>query len=410
MKIIKYTLLILCFFVTGCKGDSAYDLAVENGFNGTVEDYLESLKGENSNITIFDIFNSLVELGEYESDEYAVFINDYISSNLTDDTSSSITMNNSLASAVGIKVSFGTITKTYYAGSGVVYQLTEKGVAYIITNHHVVSNPNDKNSISDNIKIYLYGIETDDYAYTASYIGSHEECDISILRVQLDTSNKAKYVESVEIYDDRIYAGDYVYTVGNPLGYGLSITQGIISVDSEEISTSYDVRVMRIDVAVNAGNSGGPLFNKDGLLIGIVDAKIVDVEIEGICYAIPIATVSNIANNILKNSSNAKIVNIGFEYNTYSSSMYFDTSSLKYYIKEIVCVTEIDISSDAYQAGLRSGDQITSVVYNERKYSIERYFTLDDILYGCFVDDEIIVNTYRTSTQSTIQYTFILKY
>lgn len=407
-KIICLLQLLSIFMLAGCAGDSAYDLAVENGFNGTIEDYLESLKGQDSNITIQDIFNSLVEIGEYSSDEYTKFLLDYL--NYTVEIDSSIVMNNSLCSSVSIKVTFGTIIKSYYSGSGVIYKINDDSSAYIITNHHVVANPYDTEEISSKINVYLYGYEYDDYAYNAEYIGSLVDYDISIIKVNLDLNGNAKYTKEVSIYNERVYSGDNVYAIGNALGEGLSISQGIISVDSEEISTGYNVRVMRIDVAVNGGNSGGPLFNKEGLLIGIINAKVIDLEVEGMCYALPISSVSNIANNIISNNSDAKVVNIEFDYKTSSSAMYYDAVCMKYYIKEVVCVSDLSIVSDAYKLGLRVGDQITSFIYNGTTYTVERYFTLTDILLGCNNNDEITINTYRVDTKQIGVYTLYLSY
>lgn len=406
-KIICLLHIFGILLLSSCAGDSAYDLAVENGFNGTIEDYLESLKGQDSHITIEEIFNSLVEIGEYNEDEYTKFLLDYLNYSIEDD---SVIMNNSLQSSVSLKVTFGSIIKNTYYGSGVIYKLDGNGVAYIITNHHVLSNPFDREEISSKINVYMYGMEYESYAYEASYVGSLSEYDISVIKVNFDINYNAKYLKEINIYEDRIYAGDSVYAIGNPLGSGLSITSGIISVDSEMIDTGYNVRVMRIDVAVNGGNSGGPLFNSDGLLIGIIDAKIVDLEVEGICYALPISAVSNIANNIINNNSDAKVVSIDFGYSTLSSFMYYDVGCKKYYIKEIVQVGELSIVSDAYKEGLRTSDQITSIIKNGQTYIIERYFTITDILLGCNINDELIINTYRVDTKQNSSYTLTLKY
>ncbi len=403
-KIICIFNIIIVFLLIGCSGDSAYDLAVQNGFNGTVEDYLESLKGSNSNITITDIFESLVELGEYNSDEYLIFLKDYLSINCNDED---VIMNNSLCSAVSISSTFGNILKSTYYGSGVIYKIDNEGYAYIITNHHVVVNPNNFTDISSNIKVYIYGYEYSNYSYEASYIGSYSDYDVSILKVKFDLNGNAKYVQAADIYDDRIYVGDMIYAIGNSLGEGLSITKGIISVDSEEISTGYDVRVMRIDAAVNGGNSGGPLFNKDGLLIGIIDAKVVDEEVEGMCYALPISYVSNIADNIISNNSDVVLVDLEFTYKSTSSSLYYNQNNNKYYIKEIVVIDDLLVSSNLYKLGLRSGDQLLSIEYINKTFSIERYFTLTDLLFLFSADDQIILNTYRVDTQKFSSYTIV---
>ncbi len=392
-KILIVFSLISLFLLTGCSGKSAYDLAVDNGFNGTIEDYLESLKGDDApNITIIDIFNSLVEKGEYEENEYSKFINDYLNDYLKDSNDEEVVINNSLKSTVSIQTVFGT---SAYAGAGVVYEITQDNEAYIITNHHVVSNPNDKAQISTNISVMFYGMEYKDFAYSATYIGSMTSYDISVIKVQLD--EQTAFVEPVKIATSRVYAGDTAYAIGNPLGYGLSITKGIVSVDSEVISTSgySNLRVLRIDASVNGGNSGGGLFNKYGELIGIVDAKIIDEQVEGIGYAIPVSAVDGIAENIIRNQGEVKKVVLGVTPLLTSSYMMFDDLAQKYYIKEKITIQSISMGSPAFTAGLESGSELVSATIKGQTYLLERTYILSDLLFKVSENEEITIRTYK---------------
>ncbi len=410
MKKIIIILLICCtFFIAGCSGKSAYDLAVDNGFNGTIEDYLDSLKGNDADsITIKDIFESLVELGYYDSSQYTDFLNDYLNDYLKEQNDEEVTINNSLHSTVSICAYFTSNNSTSVSsGSGVIYKLNqETGEAYIITNHHVIAS---SSTISSKINIYLYGLEYENYAYNTTLIGYSEENDIAVLKVNFDLDENAKYVQVPYIYSGRIYIGDSVYAMGNALGSGIAATKGIISYDSEYITTSYgEIRTFRVDAALNSGNSGGPVYNKNGELIGIVDAKIVDESVEGFGYAIPISLVSNIADNIIRNESNPVVVSLGISTYIKSSTMCFDELDLKYYIKETVVVSSINITSNASIAGVAVGDQLLSITINGIEYEIEREFILNDLEYSFQSNDEICIKIYKYSSNEIVECNFVL--
>lgn len=391
-KIIIFVVTILTLALSGCYGDSAYDLAVKNGFNGSIQDYLESLKGEDAaNITIQDIFNSLVELGEYEEDEYSQFLNDYLNDYLKEANDEEVVRNNTLKSAVSITVSFSGSSSTY-SGSGVVYKI-EDNAAYIITNHHVVY---ESNTLAKNIYVYLYGMEYDQYKYTALYVGASAENDVAVIKITLD--DNSTYLEEAKISgDNRIYAGDDVFVLGNALGYGMSITSGIVSVESEYISTSNysNVRVFRLDASVNGGNSGGGAFNKYGELIGIVDAKIISEEVEGVGYAIPISTAKVIADNIIRNNSDVKRVILGIVSVVSSSSLHYDNDMQKFYITERIEIDSVNLYTTADSIGLKKGDELVSATFKGVTHNIERSFTLSELLYTADAGDTLEITVYR---------------
>lgn len=404
-KFYIFILFLSIIVLTGCSGKSAYDLAVDNGFNGTIEEYLESLKGKDAqDITIQDIFESLVELGYYDENQYQQFLNDYLNDYLKEQNDEEVIRNNTLKSSVSIKTGFSSsaTATTYYAGSGVIYKI-DGDYAYIITNHHVLYS---NGSISTNIKVYLYGMEYSEQAYTASYVGCMQSYDIAVIKIKLDSS--AQNYEAAKICTSRSYVGDDVFAIGNPLGYGLSITSGILSVDSEYIDTeSYDnVRVMRIDASVNGGNSGGGLFNKYGELIGIIDAKIVDEAVEGIAYAIPISSAYAIAENIIYNQSDVNKVILGITTGIGSSSMSFDEDALKYYIREKVIIDVVSLNTVASFSGLKAGDEIVSMTYNNISYTIERNYTLSDLLFLVKFGDTISIEICRNGQLMDIDVTF----
>ena len=190
------------------------------------------------------------------------------------------------------------------AGSGVIYKIDkEKGDAYIITNQHVVFNDG---VVSNNIKIYLYGMVLETYAIKATYVGGTTNYDIAVLKIEGSEILKNSLAQAVTLgksADVRVF--DTVYAVGNPEASGLSATQGIISVRTENLelegadSQLVSIRVMRVDAAVNHGNSGGGLYDAQGRLIGIVSAKTQGDDVDNMGYAIPIDLVKNLADNIL---------------------------------------------------------------------------------------------------------------
>ncbi len=200
------------------------------------------------------------------------------------------------------------------AGSGVIYQLSEDGSAFIITNYHVVYIDREGSSaISNDIKVFLYGMDTVEYAIPATYVGGSANYDLAILRVEKSDVLKGAIargaVRAATIADsDSVLVGQTAIAVGNPEASGISVTTGVVSVNSEYITMNaiagtgkIEMRVMRVDTAVNEGNSGGGLFNAKGELVGIVNAKIIDSSVENIGYAIPSNVARAVADNIIRN-------------------------------------------------------------------------------------------------------------
>ena len=167
-------------------------------------------------------------------------------------------------------------------GSGFIYKVDEK-YGYIFSNNHVVYN-------SDNITV----MTTDGNEYSVRQMGADELLDLAILRID------AEYVPQVATisHESDLNVGDTVFTVGSPEGiqYIGTVTKGIISGLNREIKINtgqedYIMNVIQTDAAINPGNSGGPLVNINGEIIGINSLKIVENEIEGMGFAIPIEEV-----------------------------------------------------------------------------------------------------------------------
>ncbi len=168
------------------------------------------------------------------------------------------------------------------AGSGVV--LTADG--YIVTNHHVIDG-------ASAIRVRLSG----ENAYAASLVGTDEKTDLAVLKIEASGLTPAKLSDS-----SQIRVGDFVIAIGNPLGeLGGTVTEGIISAKDREITIDGQaMTLLQTSAAVNPGNSGGGLFDLDGELVGVVNAKSAGSDIEGLAFAIPSNTVQHVAQELIQ--------------------------------------------------------------------------------------------------------------
>ena len=294
------------------------------------------------------------------------------------------------------------------AGSGVIFRMDkERGDAYIITNYHVVYDVNSKteNGISNDIRLYLYGQESEDYAIPATYVGGSMLYDIAILKVSgsrvLAESNATvvKFADS-----DQVSVLDKAIAVGNPEALGISATLGYVNVDSEYIKMNaldgsgvMELRVMRIDTAVNSGNSGGGLFNSDGELIGIVNAKLASSE--GMSYAIPSNFVKYVAANILYYCNGTEHENVyrcylGIKVTQNKLYTVYDQETGKVHKREQVAVSDIS-SGGLAEGNLKIGDIINHIIIDGVKYETLRMYSVTDPLLNARVGSKVIVNVTR---------------
>ena len=304
-----------------------------------------------------------------------------------------------------------------YTGSGVIYDIADDGYTYFVTNYHVVydsaaaednatGNSNGAN-IARKIVFYLYGSEgapvqsgTGSDGYTAydygqyaiecEYVGGSIESDIAVLRAPTDEVKEVNEdICEVELADD-YYVGETAIAVGNTEGEGISVTQGVVSVDSEYITlsdidgTARSCRVLRIDTAIYGGNSGGGLFNKDGKLIGITNAG--NTEDQNINYAIPLEIVRGTVENILyyygdgdAETTGAYKITFGVTVTTQNSKYTYDSSVGYGKISEEVVVSEITAGSIAEQIGLAEGDIITALVVDGAEHELDRSFNISEL-------------------------------
>ena len=343
---------------------------------------------------------------------------------VTDDSSIPQATAKGLQSAVSITCTFqsknywGQTTTSTSAGSGVIYKCDKsEGEAFIITNYHVVYNESS-NSVSENIKVYVYGAEYNTLELPAMYVGGSPTNDIAVLYVSDSGILRDSACVAATIADsEELSIGSTAIAVGNPEGMGISASCGVVSVDSEYITMSsvngagqVKFRVMRIDTAVNSGNSGGGLYNASGELIGIVNAKISSSNVENIAYAIPSNLATTVADNIIRNcyqktNKSALKATLGITVAISESKAVFDPTLGIMRIKETVRVSEISSSSGLVSSVLKEADILLGVSVGDYELEITRMYHALDIAFFVKAGDELTFKILRDGIEQTVSVT-----
>ena len=292
------------------------------------------------------------------------------------------------------------------AGSGVIYKYDKNsGDAYIITNYHVVYNESEQ-KISQQINAYLYGMEAEEYAIRAEYLGGSKNYDLAVLRVKASTVLMASNAVQVDVADSNyVTVLDTAIAIGNAHGDGISATVGCVNVDSENITvatdgkTAVNIRVMRTDAAVNSGNSGGGLFNDKGELIGIVNAKNANSNTDNIGFAIPSNVAKAVAENIIYNCDGQSKTMVykymlGITVSIGALSTKYDTESGK--IHKIESVKIISLTNDSAVEGLlMENDIINSITVDGVTHEVTRTFHVIDTMLYVRADSNVVINVTR---------------
>ncbi len=250
---------------------------------------------------------------------------------------------NSLISMFGNRAQTNTATAT---GSGII--ISEDG--YILTNNHIVSSSSDSDfyevSSATKVTVKLFN---DDTEYEAKIIGTDEQTDLAVIKIDKNNLPKAEFADS-----DNIKVGEFAMAVGNPLGMESSITCGVVSAVNRKITDSdgNTYTLIQTDAAINAGNSGGALVNSQGQVIGINTLKLQGEGVEGMGFAIPINSTEDITSQLIEYSK-VKRPYIGI------SGMDLDEETAKANNLVVgIYVKAIDDFSAAEKGGLKPGDVI----------------------------------------------------
>lgn len=376
-------------------------------------------------ITINDVYEEYKN--RYGEDmTFAEFCEKYLSLENpgTDDA-----VNSCLLSSMKIFSAF-TTTKNYYdrwgniintskscagsVGSGVIYKM-EEDYTYILTNYHVVFNSKADITISDEIHAYMYGsvsnpVKADDrytydeYAIECEYVGGAIDFDVAVIKAKTgDVRAINPQAQPVKVAND-YGVGETVYAIGNTSNEGISVTNGIVSVDREALQLDIDgtkrvYRSLRTDAMIYEGNSGGGLFNGKGELIGINHAG--DSSLSFINYAIPVNVFVPVADGIIHYANTdstlkgTKKLVLGITTVSENSRFVCDDLTGKGSIVEDVTVSTVEPSSHAEALGIKVGDVIKAVELNGVTCEITRYFDISDLLLRVRAGDSLRISYER---------------
>lgn len=315
--------------------------------------------------------------------------------------------NKILPSIVGIEVSYSVAsnsigsffgysqpqTSTATAtGSGII--ISEDG--YIVTNNHVVDSSSSNSyyelSKATSIKIKLnsdtYG---DDATYDATVVGQDSQTDLAVLKIEKTGLTAAEFADS-----DQAVVGEFVMAVGSPLGLDTTVTQGIISAVNREVeSDGTKYTCIQTDAAINSGNSGGALINSDGKVIGINTLKLSGTGIEGIGFAIPINSATDVISQL---KAHQKVLRpyIGI------TGINLDEQTAKKYKLEVgVYIKSVEDFSPAEKAGLKAGD----VIIKTDGKSITTMDELNEIKNSHQIGDTMTLTVNRNGSDKDISVT-----
>ena len=208
-------------------------------------------------------------------------------------------------------------------GSGVIINKKKNGEIDILTNYHVIENAKTLTcTLADNTNV------------EATVKGVDEDRDLAVISIKTKdlSEDTLKQIAIATIGDsDKLQVGEQVVAIGNALGYGQSVTTGIVSATNRSVSTSSDTdksqSYIQTDAAINPGNSGGALLNMSGELIGINSAKLSDTDVEGMGYAIAISDVKDSINTMLEGKDVSKSSTQSSYYSQYNNNEDDDSSS-----------------------------------------------------------------------------------
>ena len=296
-----------------------------------------------------------------------------------------------LGAAVGVNGdvttnAWGYTVRNAVSGSGFVISSNATS-SYIVTNYHVINNVQD-------IKVFFANGDS----YDATLVGGEEDNDIAVLRIEVGN------LQTVTLGDsDALNVGENVYAIGNPLGeLTFTFTGGYVSAKDRSVTMSDGtvMNMLQTDTAINSGNSGGPLFNEYGEVIGIVSAKLSsssssEATVEGLGFAIPINDVKDMVISIMEHGYVTGKPNVGVLLDDVSQE------AQRYGVPagaEIMAILE---GSGADNGGLQVGDIITAVDDTQ----VDSVSALQDAVDGYQAGDSVSFTVYRDGSETTVTVT-----
>ena len=265
--------------------------------------------------------------------------------------------NKILPSIVGIQIEYnvtsmfsmfgGSQSSTATAtGSGII--ISEDG--YILTNNHVVSSSESEAyyQVSEATKVTVT-LFNDDTEYEATIVGTDEETDLAVIKIDATGLTPAEFADS-----DSIKVGEFAMAVGSPLGLQSTITCGVVSAVNREVTDTdgKTYTLIQTDAAINSGNSGGALVNSEGKVIGVNTLKLTGDDVEGMGFAIPINSTTDITSQLIQYSK-VRRPYIGV------TGMDLDAETARRNnLVEGIYVKDVETFSAAEKGGMKIGDVI----------------------------------------------------
>ena len=417
---------------------------------------------DGQNVTIEDIYNKYVsEHGDISFEDFLKEYLNYTNGELENATSLRTAINRSLMSGVTILTKFNSTQTSYkvYTGSGAILWMDKSaGDAFVVTNAHVIY---DNSTYCPDIRLYLYGQDTagvnyllsgvnditgdENYRIPAEIVGASLNYDIALLKVTGSTvlkrsdavavSNKKDVAEALSdcfSKEESPIVGETVYTVGNASVEGMSASSGIIAKDSENIdislsqsgsSSKYTYRVMRITAPINHGNSGGALYNREGKIVGIVNAKEEGNEVDCMGYALPANSVRRIIRLMYDSyvsNGNKPVLSGSSKYGIDKAFLNITTVVSDSYARlgedGLAVITELvkiqSVGDGPAQGVLQAGDIFVSAKLTsadgkvKEDIKITRSFGLSDMLFSARAGDTLTLVIERDKTEKQVSVNF----
>ena len=272
------------------------------------------------------------------------------------------------------------------SGTGII--MSSDG--YVITNHHVITGA-----------LVISVLTNDNQEYEAALVGSDEMSDLAVLKIDARGLQAAEFGDS-----SKLRVGDSVVAIGDPLGVQLrgTMTNGIISAINRDLTVGdRTMTLIQTNAALNNGNSGGPLINCYGQVIGINTVKMssyytATASVEGLGFAIPISVAKPIIDELIENGYVAGRPAIGISGDSLPS--YYRTY---YRLPDGVHVTSVNEGSDAKAKGIREGDIVTAI-NGEKICSIDE---LNTVKNQYAAGDEVTLTVYRSGTYYEVTVTLV---
>ena len=302
-----------------------------------------------------------------------------------------------LPSIVGINVTYS-VNSLFYKGQGTATAegsgviISEDG--YILTNNHVVNSSSSSSSFyelgkASKITVKLYN---DDTEYEAEIVGTDEQTDLTVIKINKDNLTAAELGDS-----DSVQVGEFCMAIGNPLGLGSTVTDGIISAVNREVvdeeGNSYTA--IQTNAAINSGNSGGALVNSQGQVIGINTLKVSGDGVEGVGFAIPINSTKDIYEQLIQyNKVKRPYLGIG--------GIEVDEETAKANnITVGIYVKTLENFSAAEKAGIKVGD----VIIKADGQDVETMDELNEIKNKKEIGDKMTLTVWRDGKTQDIEVT-----